>query len=249
MEGKKTENNYYAILSILYQKKIREGTIFLEAFLTTIRFKRLVDATLSQRRDEERRKKIERLSNNNSVLGFPSQEKKRKEGTAEEKDSEEPQKKKQKRDHSPEANVADSDRVVSDRPRMFGKNYVPAVVKESKQSIGVLDLITGTTSSKSVPRPLGAKVSHPKSFTPRSVPSLLPSLPPNKASDDTFTTSTATSGVDCPICGDQLNNPHTAKCGHACCFQCWLKCLEVKLECPVCRQKARKSHLRPLYLL
>jgi hypothetical protein len=55
-------------------------------------------------------------------------------------------------------------------------------------------------------------------------------------------------GMDCPICRDRYVTPHTARCGHVCCHSCWMKCLELKLECPVCREKVRGNQLRPVYL-
>jgi hypothetical protein len=52
----------------------------------------------------------------------------------------------------------------------------------------------------------------------------------------------------CPVCLDPPLEPCAARCGHVLCFACWEKQLAHKLECPVCKQKVRKSQVKRIYL-
>eukprot|EP01116_Phalansterium_solitarium_P009191 TRINITY_DN23232_c0_g1_i1.p1 TRINITY_DN23232_c0_g1~~TRINITY_DN23232_c0_g1_i1.p1 ORF type:complete len:494 (+),score=50.84 TRINITY_DN23232_c0_g1_i1:174-1655(+) len=52
----------------------------------------------------------------------------------------------------------------------------------------------------------------------------------------------------CPVCRDVPVEPSSARCGHVCCQACWQRCLETKLECPVCRVRTRLGQLTKLFL-
>mmetsp|Transcript_33416 Transcript_33416/g.54216 ORF Transcript_33416/g.54216 Transcript_33416/m.54216 type:complete len:96 (+) Transcript_33416:2041-2328(+) len=53
--------------------------------------------------------------------------------------------------------------------------------------------------------------------------------------------------VKCPVCLEKPKAPHSSKCGHVCCYECWNKVLALKLECPVCRQQVRHKFLNKIY--
>jgi hypothetical protein len=48
---------------------------------------------------------------------------------------------------------------------------------------------------------------------------------------------------ECPICTRDTKNPFAARCGHACCYDCWSKWLPDRWACPVCRSRVRMSQL------
>lgn len=52
----------------------------------------------------------------------------------------------------------------------------------------------------------------------------------------------------CAVCLDPPQDPCAARCGHVLCQPCWDKQLSTKLECPVCKQKVRKSQVKRIYL-
>ena len=58
-------------------------------------------------------------------------------------------------------------------------------------------------------------------------------------------------GIVCMICyearGRSGKGFFASKCGHIGCESCWDKCLEVKLECPMCKMRTRKPNLIRLY--
>lgn len=52
----------------------------------------------------------------------------------------------------------------------------------------------------------------------------------------------------CAVCLDAPQDPCVARCGHVLCQPCWEKQLSIKLECPVCKAKVRKSQVKRIYL-
>jgi hypothetical protein len=48
----------------------------------------------------------------------------------------------------------------------------------------------------------------------------------------------------CPVCFEIFRHPLVSKCGHVCCEECWASLLTSKLECPICRARARMKTLR-----
>lgn len=48
----------------------------------------------------------------------------------------------------------------------------------------------------------------------------------------------------CPVCFETFRHPLVSKCGHVCCEDCWASLLASKLECPICRARARMKTLR-----
>ncbi|KAF2068874.1 hypothetical protein CYY_009805 [Polysphondylium violaceum] len=57
------------------------------------------------------------------------------------------------------------------------------------------------------------------------------------------------SGEFCPICQCNFINPYISPCGHICCFECWCQWLSLKLECPVCRERARIKLIKPIEVM
>jgi regulator of telomere elongation helicase 1 len=53
----------------------------------------------------------------------------------------------------------------------------------------------------------------------------------------------------CPVCHELLQNMPalSGRCGHILHEQCWKDCLEVRQECPICRQVTRERHLTRLF--
>lgn len=52
----------------------------------------------------------------------------------------------------------------------------------------------------------------------------------------------------CPICLSRLKEPFVSvKCGHMCCYLCWLQWFKTKLECPVCRERTREKNLKKVF--
>ncbi len=52
----------------------------------------------------------------------------------------------------------------------------------------------------------------------------------------------------CPICLSKLKEPFiSVKCGHMCCYLCWLQWFKTKLECPVCRERTREKNLKKVF--
>lgn len=49
----------------------------------------------------------------------------------------------------------------------------------------------------------------------------------------------------CSVCYNRFDSPMVAKCQHILCSECWRGALEMYLECPLCRQRVRFSHLIP----
>jgi hypothetical protein len=56
------------------------------------------------------------------------------------------------------------------------------------------------------------------------------------------------SGIKCRICFEHKQNLANSRCGHVLCMDCWNKCLQVKLECPICRERVRIKHLTKIFL-
>jgi hypothetical protein len=55
-------------------------------------------------------------------------------------------------------------------------------------------------------------------------------------------------GPQCPICLSKLKEPFiSVKCGHMCCYLCWLQWFKTKLECPVCRERTREKNLKKVF--
>eukprot|EP01132_Coremiostelium_polycephalum_P004886 gene4886-6094_t len=52
--------------------------------------------------------------------------------------------------------------------------------------------------------------------------------------------------IYCPICQSIPTNPHSSVCGHICCFECWCQWLSLKLECPICKERARVKLIKPV---
>jgi hypothetical protein len=63
---------------------------------------------------------------------------------------------------------------------------------------------------------------------------------PTKADDDDT--------ITCIICYEKRTDLLAAKCGHLACQRCWDEWLKLKLECPVCKSRARKKHLTKIHL-
>jgi hypothetical protein len=52
----------------------------------------------------------------------------------------------------------------------------------------------------------------------------------------------------CPICLSKLKDPFiSVKCGHVCCYLCWLQWFKTKLDCPVCRERTREKNLKKVF--
>ena len=56
---------------------------------------------------------------------------------------------------------------------------------------------------------------------------------------------------NCPICIKNVKeNPEIvfsiSKCKHIICKECWSKCLEIKMECPICKKKVREKTLKKI---
>jgi regulator of telomere elongation helicase 1 len=56
---------------------------------------------------------------------------------------------------------------------------------------------------------------------------------------------------NCPICLKNVKeNPEIvfsiSKCKHIICEECWTKCLEIKMECPICKKKVREKTLKKI---
>ena len=57
----------------------------------------------------------------------------------------------------------------------------------------------------------------------------------------------------CPICfKNQNENPEIifsiSKCKHVICKECWNKCLNIKMECPICKKKVRLQTLKEMII-
>eukprot|EP00667_Euglena_gracilis_P001347 EG_transcript_1347 len=55
-------------------------------------------------------------------------------------------------------------------------------------------------------------------------------------------------GFTCQVCQETCREPYSSRCGHICCFACWQRWLEQKLECPICRTKVRLKLLTRLHV-
>eukprot|EP01119_Soliformovum_irregulare_P012174 TRINITY_DN3150_c0_g1_i4.p1 TRINITY_DN3150_c0_g1~~TRINITY_DN3150_c0_g1_i4.p1 ORF type:complete len:424 (+),score=168.33 TRINITY_DN3150_c0_g1_i4:78-1349(+) len=121
-----------------------------------------------------------------------------------------------------------------------------------KQNKGY-DLVHGQNSIRIPKRPKTSPAS-------KTSPEIKPALEESRSDEDCMSDeevskpnaitkeSPSKSGGKCPVCQEEYKNPHSARCGHVCCFECWEHALELKLECPICRERTRLGKLRKLFL-
>ena len=62
--------------------------------------------------------------------------------------------------------------------------------------------------------------------------------------------SSGHTNIQCAICMESctgVKEPYRAPCGHICCKQCWINCLEKnKSACPVCRKVLKSDQLKEI---
>jgi hypothetical protein len=142
-----------------------------------------------------------------------------------------------------------------------GGGFSPSLVRSNSNLSSALQRTNSTLSATA------ASTTHGERITARSSSSLTQSgqqqqqqsTLPNAATTTLPTTTTTTTTTEqpnvevsnvlrCCICRDKAAKPFVAKCGHICCFDCWSRWLEEKLECPICRERVRLRQLRKMFL-
>ena len=122
-----------------------------------------------------------------------------------------------------------------------------------------VDLVTGKAKKQKAAAPafanplpgVGADPQGPVAANGEPSRSLLPGAAPQRPTSSASGDSTqpaAPAGFECQICKDQCRDPHSARCGHICCHECWTTWLAQKCECPVCRAKVRMKLLTKLHV-
>lgn len=158
-------------------------------------------------------------------------------------------------------------------PDSFHQNYDKIVneekPKKEKRSLEY-DLFTGTNKKKKVytSSQNNSQNSTPSSnsnLTPKSNESIDltnedeiilydPIIPDKKSKEEDLKKDEDLKKNDqvekrkCFICFEEFKNPHNANCGHVACKECWDEWLKRKIECPICKEKVRVKHLRPVFI-
>lgn len=101
-----------------------------------------------------------------------------------------------------------------------------------------------------IPLTLATPVQEVKKSTPQMQPK--PTPPSISQQTQTITTPQQETSTQkqftCIICSDPAKEPTAARCGHICCYECWVYWLKQKLECPICRKRTREKFLTKLYV-
>eukprot|EP00743_Colponemidia_sp_Colp-15_P013990 GILK01016447.1.p1 GENE.GILK01016447.1~~GILK01016447.1.p1 ORF type:complete len:1208 (+),score=231.04 GILK01016447.1:128-3751(+) len=143
------------------------------------------------------------------------------------------------------------------RPKMSDPNRTTSATEAqglSRTTTGTLnestpgrleyDLVTGLPLPKSKRPKLETASAAPTVSTSTSLP------PPNvyPSVSETKSSSVPTRACVCAVCQEPADTILAARCGHICCDTCWDQWLSNCLECPVCKQRTRTTHLTKLFL-